>query len=833
MSTINFGIDLGTTNSVIACYKNGKVEIFKNPIGQKETLPSAVGFRGERILIGDKAREYLEKDPENVFGNFKRKMGTSESFFVPTRMTTITPVDLSAMVLKELKQFVYTRESVEAAVITIPASFDTIQSNATKKAGYEAGIQEVLLLQEPIAASLAYANQTAQDANNEGQWLVYDLGGGTFDVALVRITDGEMKVVDHQGDNFFGGLDFDSRIVDRIVIPYLQQQNRFDCTEHDFKSAKGKYNKLYLKLLLKAEEVKMQLSNREETDLEFEIEDRNGDIADINITIMRNQFESAIEDFIENTIQMINAIIKRNQLSSSSLKHVLLVGGSTYIPYVRRRIGEALGVAVNTGIDPTTAVAVGAACYAGSRTRSAQITTSIRESEKVNHNRSALSIRTAYQKMSMDTQEFFTAAIDGVDVKNYSYRIIRQDGGFDSGIRQLDTRIQEMLPLAPNIVNEFSLRILDEQQQVVPVTIDPICISHGQFSVVGQPLPNDICLEVDDQENGVTKLDCIFEKNAILPLRRKITKRIMNTIQKGSPDRIHINIVEGSYSVSARSNLPIGSIQINGAELNRDLIKGTDVEITLEMSESRDLRITTYLLVTDQEFSNLFTPTERHVNLSRLKEEIGDLVRELNNELVLTNEREDYESSAQLNTLLNAAEILKIDADLLSSDDVTDQKYQLEDRKRRISQETDRLTGHKHVSAAMAEYINARDYAENLVKEYATPEEKKQYAKLLEGHQTISSSNSRFIVNSAEKELWHFVWPIRQRTPDELIQIFYYCLIRKNEFKDKKKAETLIAQAERAIERKSYDELRTINSHLLGLLPPEKKNPGMSGTGIG
>src|ERR1051325_9516940 len=215
-NTINFGIDLGTTNSVIAKYHQGKVEVFKNPVGHKETLPSVVAFRKDRIIVGDKAKEYLLKDPENVVGSFKRKMGTTESFFITNISDTKTPVDLSSLVLKELKNFIYTGEPLEAAIITIPASFDTIQSNATKKAGELAGFDEVFLLQEPIAASLAFANKSDNKDDAEGQWLVYDLGGGTFDVALVKISNGEMKVLDHQGDNFLGGLDFDNRIIEKI-----------------------------------------------------------------------------------------------------------------------------------------------------------------------------------------------------------------------------------------------------------------------------------------------------------------------------------------------------------------------------------------------------------------------------------------------------------------------------------------------------------------------------------------------------------------------------------------------------------------------------------------
>src|ERR1700743_2040489 len=240
--TINFAIDLGTTNSLIGKASNGRVTIFKTPSGMKETLPSVVAFRKERILIGDKAREYVEKDPANVFSAFKRKMGTSESFFVANNGEFKTPIELSTIVLQELKHFIFTGETPETVVITIPASFDTIQSNATKEAGYAAGFREVLLLQEPIAASLAFANKEGREGM-KGQWLVYDLGGGTFDVALVRIEDEEMKVVDHEGDNYFGGVDFDNLLLMEVVVPYLEKKYAVEGLTGKMRSAGGRYNK--------------------------------------------------------------------------------------------------------------------------------------------------------------------------------------------------------------------------------------------------------------------------------------------------------------------------------------------------------------------------------------------------------------------------------------------------------------------------------------------------------------------------------------------------------------------------------------------------------------
>jgi molecular chaperone DnaK len=205
-TTIDYGIDLGTTNSVIAKFTHGKVEVLKDPLTWQETLPSVVGFRKGRILVGKAAQTYLPRNPENVVSRFKRRMGTGETFEIESLGESLSPVQLSAHVLRALKTHVQDGGNIGSAVITVPASFDIVQSNATIEAGREAGFAEVLLLQEPIAASLAYANLSNVSLENTS-WLVYDLGGGTFDVALLRNVNGELRVVDHEGDNFLGGSD--------------------------------------------------------------------------------------------------------------------------------------------------------------------------------------------------------------------------------------------------------------------------------------------------------------------------------------------------------------------------------------------------------------------------------------------------------------------------------------------------------------------------------------------------------------------------------------------------------------------------------------------------
>ncbi|WP_291727851.1 Hsp70 family protein [Bernardetia sp.] len=623
-NTINFGIDLGTTNSAIAKFTKGNVEVFKHSVTWKETLPSVIYFRKDRVFVGDKAKEYVIRDPKNVISRFKRKMGTTETFKIPSINQSKTPVNLSAEILKELKTFLPPNESIESVVITIPASFDTIQSNATKRAGEEAGFKQVVLLEEPIAASMAYANKKKEKELEEGQWLVYDLGGGTFDVALVKIKDGEMKVLDHEGNNFLGGTDFDDEIIKQIIIPKLEKIGQFTDLENQMTSASGRYNKEFLKFRLLAEKLKIALSSQTSEDIEIQIEDENGETIDEFFSVSRSEFENIIKESVDSSIELVKKILVRNSLGSKDLQFVLMVGGSTFIPFIRQRVGELLQVPVNFDIDPTTAIAIGAAHYAGTKPK---ITEKQAEKQDVQ-----LKVRMAYQKASKEKEEYFAAKVEG-DIEGLTYRITREDGGFDTGLKPLDTRINEDLPLVENTYNFFKLTVFDSFNNIVETDAEVIGINAGGITVIGQSLPEDICIEIDDLETGESALELIFQKNAVLPLRTIITKPLNRTLIKGSDEGYRINVLEGSHSSRPESNKPIGLLEINGNQIIRDISKGSDIEINVELDESRTLSVSAYLTMADQEFKQIFNPKERHVSAKILTQQVQTLSERLDTEI--------------------------------------------------------------------------------------------------------------------------------------------------------------------------------------------------------
>jgi molecular chaperone DnaK len=818
-NTINFGIDLGTTNSAIAKFVKGEVIIFSNPQDYgRNTLPSVVSYKKDKITVGNKAKEFLEKDPKSVVGVFKRKMGTAESFKIKSINESKTPIELSAQVLKELKTFVNTGDTLDAVVITIPASFDTIQSNATKEAGIQAGFKQVVLLQEPIAASLAYANMKKEREMKDGQWLVYDLGGGTFDVALIKIKEGEMKVLDHEGDNFLGGADFDNMIVEKLVIPKILEKYSFSNLEDEMKSATGKFNAKYYVLLRRAEEAKITLSSKTSAEIVIDgFEDEDGNEVDMEIVITRSEFNELIKPNIDGTIDMIKKIITRNSLKPIDVQFTLMVGGSTYIPYVRSRVEEVLQIPANCEIDPTTAVAIGAAYYAATKPK---------EISKGDNNKkhTSISIKASYNKASKEKEELFAARITG-DVTGLSYRILRQDGGYDSGIKKLSDRINEDLPLVDGAYNFFTLAVYDEQNNVVETDIEPIGINSG-FGISGQPIPEDICLEVDDYDNpGKTRLELIFQKNSVLPLRKQVTFPLNKGMIKGNEeDFIIINIVEGSHLALPQSNKGIGFLKVTGNQIKRDVAKGSDVEITLSITESRDLTISIYLNMADQEFKQTFNPKVRHTPIDYLKDDVLTLSESLDLEIQEATAKEDYETAGALNKLKKEMDTVSEETENLTNDDVTDKRYQLEDKKRKIAQEIDSATKSKRIQQVKAHYFEIKKECSEMLDENGNDHERKTYNDIVAQEEAFFATNSPLKIQEKSDELHAIVGKMKWRNPEFLKGIFQYCKNNQARMNDAEEAKSHIDAGNFAIASENWDRLKEINFNLLDLLPSGTKD---------
>ncbi|WP_321429109.1 molecular chaperone DnaK [uncultured Methanolobus sp.] len=349
------GIDLGTTNSCMAVIEGGEPTIVPNAEGGR-TTPSVVGFskKGEK-LVGQVAKRQMITNSENSVSSIKRHIGEGD-YKVTLNDKEYSPQEVSAMILRKLKEDAesYLGETITQAVITVPAYFNDSQRQATKDAGTIAGLEVMRIINEPTAASLAYGLDKGEE---DHKILIYDLGGGTFDVSILELGGGVFEVLSTAGDTHLGGDDFDQKIVDFLV-------EEFNKTEGiDLSKDKAALQRLKDA----AEKAKIELSGVTSTNvnLPFITADANGQPKHIDIDLTRAQFEKMTADLLEKTLVAVNQAMKDAKVSSSDIDRVLLVGGSTRMPAVAELVKKAAGKDPYKNINPDEAVAIGAAIQAG------------------------------------------------------------------------------------------------------------------------------------------------------------------------------------------------------------------------------------------------------------------------------------------------------------------------------------------------------------------------------------------------------------------------------------------------------------------------------------
>ena len=345
------GIDLGTTNSCVSVYEGGEAKVITNPEGAR-TTPSVVAFKNGEIIVGQKAKNQMVTNKETI-SSIKRKMGTNEK--VSANGREYTPEEVSAMILGDLKKTAeaYLGETVSKAVITVPAYFNDSQRQATKNAGKIAGLEVERIINEPTAAALAYGLDKQDKAQTV---LVYDLGGGTFDVSILELGDGVFEVKSTSGNNHLGGDDFDERVMDYIVSEF-KKESGVDLTKDKMAMQRVKDA---------AEKAKKDLSGMSSTEisLPFISQGEDGPIH-LNMSLTRAKFEDLIRDLVESTTEPVRKAMKDAKLSSKDIDKVLLVGGSTRIPCVVDLVKKELGKEPSKEVNPDEVVAMGAAIQGG------------------------------------------------------------------------------------------------------------------------------------------------------------------------------------------------------------------------------------------------------------------------------------------------------------------------------------------------------------------------------------------------------------------------------------------------------------------------------------
>lgn len=602
---IDFGIDLGTTNSAIARMENGEVKIIRSE-RQMDTTPSCVSFRKNSIAVGIDAYnrygdEHLaafkdfsvtgnKEHDSNIFIEFKRTMGSDKTYFSKSANRTLNSEELSAEVLKALKNYVRDEE-VSSVAITIPARFRSNQIDATQRAAELAGFKYCELLMEPIAASIAYG---VSGKSVNGYWLVFDFGGGTFDAALMRVEEGIMKVVDTNGDNHLGGKDLDYAVVDRIVIPYLNENYKIT------NILDNEYGKSELREALKfiAEEAKISISPPSKTSADICTykplgEDDDGNEIEIDMKMSLESYEKAVEPIFQRAIDISKKMLEKNNLQSSELEMVLLVGGPTLSQTLRKMLSAQLRTKIDTSIDPMTCVAVGATLHASAIDIPSNFQK--RDKEKVQ-------LILKYPNDTVELEVDLGVKIDrkqtkgGLPEKVFA-EIRRKDKGWSSGkVEIVDDAEIISLFLNPGKSNGFEIDIYDEKGSLYPCEPSAFNIIQG-FKAPPATLPRDLGIGVfiGDSERPLLNAPQSLFKNTSLPAKGKFSAKTQKDIRPGNAeDRIRIPIYEGLNGTRAVFNEPSGYLVITGENLSHFLPKGSEVEITLVCDKNQRKTLTIF-----------------------------------------------------------------------------------------------------------------------------------------------------------------------------------------------------------------------------------------------
>lgn len=593
------GIDLGTTNSCLAIPDNDhEFEIIDNQADRMSVTPSAVLINGKgRMLIGQRA--YNSQKVEDLAIQFKRQMGLSKMIPFASAKLEKMPEELSSEILKQLRSDAETRlnRPIENVVITVPAAFKTLQSEATNKAGKLAGFKNIILLQEPIAAAVAYG---AKPDSKDKHWMVFDYGGGTLDVAIISTLDNRLTVENSEGDNYFGGSDIDRILFREVVIKKLKAEGYHIDELFDESTSSGK--SLARKIQLDCERCKIELSNKDTAILEiFDIDDDEGEPIEFECEITRTELEALIADTIERSIVIAKKALAGADVKAEQLDKILLVGGSTFIPLVRQRLAEEFGVPLDSSLNPMTVVAAGAAIYASTSV------IDVEEEVELSSASNAI-INLTYDPISSEETVNVIGKIANIsDVSIAKVKIdcaINKDfsgvcwtsGWMElldqyTGIFDVDVLLQK------GILNHFRVSACDSTGTEIVIENPYFDIKHNEtvLKMSAPPATMSIGVQIRDPKTGYDVLYHVIKKNSPLPAQDDRTFKLSRDIDPMHDDCITIRIWEGENTQNPEANFPAGAITVQSSAMDRMIPKGTEIELTIIADENRNIRVSGYI----------------------------------------------------------------------------------------------------------------------------------------------------------------------------------------------------------------------------------------------
>ncbi len=818
-SAIDYGIDLGTTNSEIAVFTHGdgrKTEVIKNIEGFENT-PSAVWIDPKgRLYVGRQAKDKVEEDPGNAKHEFKRQMGKAEAVEFVATGRRMKPEELSAEVLKQLKKNVeeWKGESLAAAVITVPADFSAAAVEATNRAARLAGLAVSPLLQEPVAAAMAYGFQRSSD---RVRWLVYDFGGGTFDAALIHVRDGMIRVENHGGDKYLGGKDIDYAVVDDLLAPAVRK--RFSVS--DFYRKNERYRGDFAKLKKRAEEAKIRLSRTQSEIIDLSDlgvgKGRGADGFDFELT--RGDLEALAEPFIAKSINICRDVLAEARLNSDDVEKLLLVGGPTLMPYLRQRLADrahGLGIVLEFGEDPFTVVARGAAVFAA--TQQLAIVGAPAAGE--------YNVNLDYKAIGPDIEPLVSGQVVSAcdeDMSKFTIEFVNKDASppWRSGRIGLspEGRFMATLWAEKGRQNTFVIELLDSagrRQSVKPESF-PYTVGGGVIS--NQPLIHSIGVALAD--NTVAQF---FEKGTPLPARFRRTMKTTVDVRAGkSGELIRVPVVEGENARADRNEI-VGSLEIPATNLKRDVPAGTELDVVIEVDESRRFLTKAYVPILDEEYEATLiktlvvpTPEELETLVQAEKKRLADLREKARK----ANEPRANELFARIDGERLEHEV---DQALAASRNDQDSADKCASRLRDLQIALDGVEDALRWPELVAEAQKEIEIATEIVQRHGKAEQRALLNTLVKEVRDAIEHRDHGLLKTRVEELMNFRFRVWRETPEFWVTCLAFLQNNKGIMRDRAEAERLFSMAVRAMNANDLNGLKAAVQQLFQLLPPAERD---------
>jgi len=804
------GIDLGTTNSAICSFDGESIRLYKSP-EQHDVTPSAIFIdrRGNKY-VGSRAYNNAARNPDNAAVLFKRLMGTSTPVKLPAVNLTMTPEECSAEVLRAL--YGYLPEEIRGdgdtgTVITVPAAFNQMQKDSTMAAADAAGLGRVALMQEPVAAVMSVMRQR----KNDGVFVVYDLGGGTLDIAIAESISGRVTLLAHGGIAMCGGRDFDRILFDNIVKPWLLEN--FDLPED--LTTNPQFKSLLRMATWATEKAKIELSQKEEAvvslpETELGVRDQAGEEIYIDITIDRKRYDGLISPKVEESIVSARETLEKAGLSPHDVERVVFVGGPTHYKPLRDKVAFELGIAPSTDVNPMTAVAEGAAVFAESIDWASQ-SRGRKSARGAISAGGALDLSFNYIARTPDSKAKIVAKLGSSAPAGVEFQIDSLDTGWSSGRIALKDGAGIELNLTKPGDNTFKVFVFDSNGGPVSLREDKIVIARTAASIDAIPASHSVGVEARDKVGGRLSLDYLVREGDQLPKKGKKTFKAGESLKAGSAGSIKFKLWEGDISDPINDNRFIGMFEIKGTDFDDGVIAaGAELICEYEVLDSGNIVLEVSVPSISGSFQsgrNFYSSQEGKVDYTNQAKNIQEQSDHTLQRLDEMASKVDDPRLEQAREKLEQASTIKTDeADPETAKQAMDH---VQEAKRLLA-----LTRKEHLKdIRQLELDKAVDFFDKVVRQHARPTEASSFDNLAKTAQRAIDNNSgdfeshlddlrgrNFII------LWRQDWFVIER--------FKWLAEDTYLFPDAREHAQLVAAGAEALKANDIDKLRAVVAHL-------------------